>query len=175
MINLEPGEVIQFKVKKHWWKMFVWGFYLFVLSLIPIIIAGALLFFRKEVSDLKFINIFGFFYSMWLAILWVLFFIEWTDYRLDMWIVTNHRIVDVDQAGFFARDIATVELADIEDITIEMYGLLSTFFKFGTMTLQTAGSTNEFYIKYASNPEEVKGLIYSLVHNIKKHKHQDNP
>lgn len=175
MINLEPGEEIKFKIKKHWWKIFTWAFYLVGLAIIPLFIAGILIAISNKIIDEKTISIFGFFYCMWLGILWILFFVEWTDFRLDMWIVTNHRIVDVDQAGLFARDIAMVELQDVEDITIEMHGPIRTFLKFGTIMIQTAGSTNEFYINDIANPEEYREAIYSLVHRIKKHDHGNNP
>lgn len=167
MLSFEQDEKITLKVRKHWWRLFTWGFRMAVLAIIPLIVFSGLFAFSSEGIDNRSINLFGFFYSMWVAVLWTLFFIEWTDYRFDMWIVTNQRIVDIDQAGLFARDIATVRLSDIEDITIEMYGIFSTVFKFGTLMVQTAGSKNEFYIKNARNPEEVKAQIYSLIHNLK--------
>lgn len=166
MLSLEPDEQIILKVRKHWWRLFTWATRLFVLAGTPLLVFGALLAFSGKV-DVKTINLFGFFYSMWLGVLWILFFIEWTDYRFDVWIVTNNRIIDIDQAGLFSRDIATVRLEDIEDITVEMYGVFSTMFKFGTLMVQTAGSKNEFFIKNARNPEESKRDIYRLIHELK--------
>ncbi len=168
MFALQQDEKIILKVRKHWWRLFTWGFRMAMLALIPLIVFALLAVFSVEKIDTHTINLFGFFYSMWIAILWILFFIEWTDYRFDMWVVTNQRIVDIDQAGLFARDIATVRLSDIEDITIEMYGVFSTMLKFGTLMVQTAGSKNEFFIKNARNPEEVKEKIYSLIHSHKE-------
>jgi len=167
MLTFESDEKIILKVRKHWWRLFTWGFRLAVLAVIPLIVLGVIFALKGNILDNRAINIFGFFFSMWIAVLWILFFIEWTDYRFDMWVVTNQRIVDIDQAGLFARDIATVRLEDIEDITVEMYGVFSTMLKFGTLMVQTAGSKNEFYIKNAQNPEEAKKEIYSLIHKMK--------
>ena len=173
MFTLEENEQIILKVRKHWWRLFTWGFRLFLLAGIPLIVFGVLLAFSGG-AEVKTINLFGFFYSMWLGVLWILFFIEWTDYRFDVWIVTSNRIIDIDQAGLFSRDIATVRLEDIEDITVEMYGVFSTMFKFGTLMVQTAGSKNEFYIKNARNPEESKEKIYRLIHELKQENINDN-
>lgn len=167
MFTLEPDEKIIVKVRKHWWRLFTWGFRLFLLAGAPLIVFGALLAFSRGSIEVGTINLFGFFFTMWLGVLWILFFIEWTDYRFDVWVVTSNRIIDIDQAGLFSRDIATVRLEDIEDITIEMYGVFSTMFKFGTLMVQTAGSKNEFYIKNARNPEEAKQEIYKLIHELK--------
>ncbi len=171
MITLENDEKIILKVRKHWWRLFSWGFYMFCLAIGPALVGVVILFFAKSGIEPRLINMFGFFYAMWLAMLWILFFIEWTDYRFDVWIVTNQRIIDIDQAGLFSRDIATVRMDDIEDITVEMYGVFSTMFKFGTLMVQTAGSKNEFFIKNAQNPEQAKADIYSLIHKTKA---QDN-
>lgn len=168
MLAFEDDEILVAKVRKHWWPLFMWGVRMVSLALLPLIVFGVFMAFGKEQITERITYIFGLFYSMWVAVLWVLFFIEWTDYRFDMWVITNQRVVDIDQAGLFARDIATVRLDDIEDITVEMYGFFNTIFKFGTIMVQTAGSKNEFFLKKARNPEEAKRQIYSLIHNLEK-------
>lgn len=172
MLILEKDEIMIAKVRKHWWLLFTWGLRLSLLAILPLIVFGVISAMKEGGIETRIIYIFGFFYSMWVVVLWVLFFVEWTDYRFDMWVITNQRIVDIDQAGLFARDIATVRLKDIEDITVEMYGIFSTMLKFGTLMIQTAGSKNEFYLKNARNPEEAKRQIYSLIHAL-ENKEQD--
>ncbi len=168
VIELESGEYVVGLTRKHWWRLFTWGVGLGFLALLPVVALGVFVSFGdKEVSD-KILYTGGFFYSLWLLALWVMYFVEWTDYYLDVWVVTNHRVVDIDQAGLFSRDVATVRLEDIEDITVEVHGMLETFLKIGMITIQTAGSRNEFYLKNANNPEEAKQMIYSLVTESRK-------
>jgi len=166
MLAFEDDEILVAKVRKHWWPLFIWGVRMVFLAILPLIVFGVLLAFSSENITERITYIFGFFYTMWIAVLWALFFIEWTDYRFDMWVITNQRVVDIDQAGLFARNIATVRLEDIEDITVETYGFIKTIFKFGTLMVQTAGSKNEFFLKNARNPEEAKRQIYSLIHKL---------
>jgi uncharacterized membrane protein YdbT with pleckstrin-like domain len=105
-------------------------------------------------------KVFG--YSLWLLVLWVIFFIEWTDYYLDFWIITNRRIIDVEQNGFFHREITSFRFEQIQDITVETRGLIETFFKFGTLQIQTAGHSRDIIIRDAHYPEDARSLILRL-------------
>jgi len=105
-------------------------------------------------------NVFG--YSIWLLLLWIMFFIEWTDYYLDLWVITDSRILDVEQKGFFHREVTSFNYSQIQDITVETRGLIETFFKFGTLHIQTAGHNREIVIRDASRPEEARSLILRL-------------
>ena len=163
MINLEEGEYIVMKLRKHWWRIFCWGVGLVLAAFLPLLMGGLFLVFSSDAGSDKLFYIFGFFFSVWLTILWLLFFIEWTDYYLDVWVITNRRVVDIDHRGLFSRDVATVRLEDVEDTTAELHGFLPTLLKFGTITLQTAGSKNEFYMHNARDPEKAKQVIYGLI------------
>jgi membrane protein YdbS with pleckstrin-like domain len=168
MIELEDGEYIVTKVRKHWWRIFCWGFGMGTLAIFPLILLvlfGALI---SSESSSGYIYIVGFLYTVWLTILWVLFFVEWTDYYLDVWVITNRRVIDIDHIGLFSRDVSTVRLEDIEDITTELHGVLAITLKFGTITLQTAGSKNEFYLLNATDPEMARKVIHELVTDAKK-------
>lgn len=169
MIPLEEGEYIVAKFRKHWWRITIWGVSLLVLAFIPLFLLIIFFSIIPSVDAEKWTYMIGIGYTVWLTVLWLLFFIEWTDYYLDIWLVTNFRVVDIDHAGLFAREVSTVRLEDIEDITTESMGILATMLKFGTITLQTAGSKNEFYLKDAANPEYARKVIYGLVDDVKKH------
>lgn len=103
-----------------------------------------------------------FVYSLWLLVVWVTFFVEWTDYYLDLWIITNKRIIDVQQIGFFHREVTSFSYDRIQDITIETRGVIETLLKFGTLHIQTAGHNREIIIKDAYHPEDARSLILRL-------------
>ena len=44
------------------------------------------------------------------------------DFYLDLLIITNHRIIDINQLGLMARRIAEVDLSAIRDMTSEIKG-----------------------------------------------------
>ncbi len=98
-------------------------------------------------------------YFTYLILLWVSFFVEWTDFMLDTWILTDERLIDVEQLSLFSRRVSTLSLDRIQDITTTESGLLETFFGIGIVLVQTAGETQEFKIYGVKNPSRVKDII----------------
>ena len=106
----------------------------------------------------------GFFLtSLWALIIWQLIFARWTDYYYDMWIITNIRIIDIDQQGFFKRDVATlVSLNHIEDIKTQLKGIIGNLLGFGELQVQTAAAQREFVMEDIANPDRVEKVISRL-------------
>lgn len=151
--TLAPNEHVVGIFRKHpftvWVTAITYGF----LALVPII---AFPFISPEIIPTQWI---GICYWIYLLILWIGFFIYWTDFILDSWILTNERLVDIEQLGLFSRRISTLSLDRIQDVTTQESGLIDTFFKIGTVYIQTAGEQREFKIPSARNPERIKELI----------------
>ncbi len=101
---------------------------------------------------------------MYLTVLWVVGFVVWTDYYLDMWLLTDKRLIGVEQKGLFSREVSSLRLDRIQDIKVEISGVLDTFLHIGTVHVQTAGSEKEFMIPMARDPEHIKEQIL-LAHN----------
>ncbi len=104
--------------------------------------------------------------ATWILFVWVSLFIRFTNYYLDSWVITNKRIVDIDQKSLFTRTTATLNLDKIQDVRVEVGGLLRTVLGIGTIHIQTAGSETVFVIPDASSPEGVKTTIINLYHSV---------
>ncbi len=104
-----------------------------------------------------------FFSMIWWLMLLFMFFIEWLDYWLDAWIITDQRIIDIEQKGLFRREVSEFVLARVQDVTIETIGFIGTLLKFGNIRIQTAGE-KDFTIKMIPNLNEAKNLIMSFAH-----------
>lgn len=88
---------------------------------------------------------------------------EFFDYYLDVWIVTNERIVDIQLKGLFARTISETRLYRVQDVTAEMKGIFATLFDYGTVHVQTAGATGRFTFEQMSDPDTIVRGISKLV------------
>ncbi len=84
---------------------------------------------------------------MTMMFIWIAFFIVFIDYYLDVWIVTTERIVDIEQKGLFRREVAGLTLTKIQDVSMTQTGIIPTFFNYGDVTIQTAGSVPHFIFK----------------------------
>lgn len=116
------------------------------------------------------LNLALFLLSFYFLFLWYFLFKALTDFYLDTWIVTDHRILEIHQLGLFKRDISELRLSKIQDITVKIEGLLPTFFNYGRVIIQTAGVIPEFNFEQIPNPQQVKDKILQLYDQfIKQH------
>lgn len=175
MILIEEGEQIVKVVRRHWLVLMPMVFTLVISALAPLFLYRLFLSdflpfdaIMKDAIIQFFSHIKAFGYSLWLLILWVSFFVEWTDYYLDLWIITDRRIIDVEQKGFFHRSVTSFNFEQIQDITVVTRGFIETFLKFGTLHIQTAGHDVEIVIRDAHNPEEARSLILQLQNKAQK-------
>ncbi len=112
------------------------------------------------------------FLSLYYALTWVLFWYAWIDYYLDVWIITDKRVVNIKQQGLFSRSISEAKLYRIQDVQAEVHGLLPTFFHFGNVTIQTAGNETFAIFEQIPSPYETSREILKLVEYEKKHQEE---
>lgn len=98
-------------------------------------------------------------WAVWGLVLWALFWQFWTTYYMDIWVVTNRRIIDIDYRRLFDRDIAILRLDRVQDVTTKVTGIIGTLLHFGSVSLQSAGSDKEFVIDQIANPEMLRDGI----------------
>ena len=153
---LRENEKVLFEIRRHWYVLAVDSSFVVLLALIPIIVIASAGYFGFSEQALFLIF---FLSAAWLLILWSVFFIIWTNYYLDVWIITDQRIIDVEQFSLFSRDVSEFRLDRIQDITVEVKGFLPTMLKFGNIHVQTAGMGNEFHIMQTPEPYKVKDMI----------------
>jgi len=112
--------------------------------------------------------------SFYYLFVWVFFFFSFIDYYLDVWVITNERIIDIQQKGFFSRTISEQRLYRVQDVTSEVHGALPTIFKYGNVYAQTAGHQQRFFFHEIPNPGETRDLIIKLVERSKQKHHIKN-
>lgn len=106
--------------------------------------------------------------SVYFLTVWAMLFTSFVDYYLDFWIITNDRIINVEQ-HIFSRTIAELDLYKIQDVTGESKGFLQTMFNYGNVYVQTAGATERFIFEEVPNPREVAGKIIALAEEDRKY------
>lgn len=100
--------------------------------------------------------------ALYLLAIWQFLFKALTDYYLDTWFVTDHRILEIHQIGLFKRDISELRLFKIQDVNVKIEGMLPTFFNYGEVVVQTAGAIPEFKFEQVPEPQRVKDEILKL-------------
>lgn len=111
--------------------------------------------------------------SVYYLSIWLFFLTEFTDYYLDVWIVTNDRVVNTEQHGLFGRTVAELDLYKIQDVTSDVRGMLATFLNYGNVHVQTAGQKERFVFEEVPNPHEIRKRIIDLIETDRKYHVKD--
>ncbi|MBI5466952.1 MAG: PH domain-containing protein [Candidatus Kerfeldbacteria bacterium] len=104
--------------------------------------------------------------ALFYLFLWILMYGYWLDYYLDFFIVTNKRVVDIEQSGLFGRTVAEERLYRIQDVTSDTQGIMATMLRYGNVYVQTAGKKERFIFEHVANPEDVARTILHLTDKI---------
>ncbi len=84
------------------------------------------------------------------------------EYWLDVFILTERRILDIDQKGLFSRTVSELRLYRTQDVTAEIKGMLHTILDYGNVYIQTAGEIERFHFEDIPHPNHVAKLILEL-------------
>jgi len=103
-----------------------------------------------------------------LAVLGLLLY-GFIDYYLDVYIVTDSRIVDIKQNGLFKREISELHLHQVQDVNAKVNGLFPTLFHYGEVFVQTAGEADNFIFHSVPHPYRISKEIIDL---HEKHLHK---
>lgn len=124
--------------------------------LVPVVIG---VMFLTYLMTHDWLNLFLFISSTWYLGFWFAIFYSLTMYTLNTVIITDHRIIESDQHGFFNREISELHSHRIQDATTHTNGIIETFLKFGNVTVQTAGAEKQFVFHQIPRPDNVKDVI----------------
>jgi uncharacterized membrane protein YdbT with pleckstrin-like domain len=82
---------------------------------------------------------------------------------LDVLIITDRRIFEIEQHGLFRRESSTFRIDRIQDVTVDVKGVIATFLNFGDIHIHPAGEGHDFIGKMMSDPYSVKKQINEAI------------
>lgn len=162
MIELKEKEKIIIALHRHWILLIGEVVVISILLFTPVIGSFLIIDFIEEKFN-EFYYLFWFFFSLYLLLIYITFFIIWMDHYLDMWVVTDSRIIDIEHSGIFKREVSEFSLKNVQDVTIEIPGMIPSLLKYGNVIVQTAGEKS-FKVMQIPHPERVKDIIIKYSH-----------
>lgn len=166
-----PGEKIISILRRHQIVLFWFALYLAVMISLPFFVYDIFDFvFGVPLSGATF-SIFLFIVGLHLLFTAILSFSVYIDYYLDVWILTDQRILSIEQKGLFTRVINEVRYERIQDITSVVPGLVATYFKYGNIMIQTAAEKERMILKQIPDPIETRRQISEIYNNVLEHRH----
>lgn len=165
--ELEPGEKVILTARMHWF-IFAAGLLPYaILAIIPFALPSALSAFAAAAPLTKFISyqqpLFHIALGVWLLAVWTAAWGSFTRYYLNLWVLTNQRIVDITQRHFFSRKVSSLMLSRVQDVTTNVSGVLESLLGIGGITVQSAGAVDEFHMRGIPRPQHMRDLILRSV------------
>lgn len=166
-IQLHDDEEIVTLVRRHWFSIAVKGvadvlifiFFAFAMVFMDVLVSNA----QSGAVVHQVLALGVYLLALVGLLLWMHFFAVWSDHWLDVWVLTNKRIIDIEQKGFFTRQVSSFPIERIQDVTYETSGLIATWLHFGNVRIQTASISDDLIMKQIPFPEEVKEQIVSVL------------
>ncbi len=151
-IGLDEDEKIILEIRRYW-----------IVLLPPILKIFLALFVPGIFIDFIFKNIFLLIlFLIWFAIILGYAIYHGVRWYYDSFIITDKRIIDIDQKGVFSRNVSETTFDKIQDITYEVKGFLGTMLNYGDIAVQTASAQEKIAIKKIANPKQIQDQVISI-------------
>lgn len=86
---------------------------------------------------------------------WIAVFLD----RDNQLIITNENIIQSLRFAVFSKQVSQLNLAKIQDVSVDQHGILPNMFNFGVIEIETAGETANFRFLHTPDPNVVAKLI----------------
>ena len=168
-----PGSTLEehriHTMRAHWITLvpiFLAGLLVFVLP--PLAYEGFLLYRPDIFDDPTHFTLFVLGASIFFLFGLLFVFQTFIDYWLDVFIVTDKRILDIEQKGLFHRTVSELRLYRVQDVTAEVKGFLHTIFDYGDIYIQTAGERERFEFIDVAHPNQMAKTVLELAEEDRK-------
>ncbi|MDB5163326.1 MAG: hypothetical protein JWO54_614 [Candidatus Saccharibacteria bacterium] len=149
-----PDEELLFVFRRHLIAMRK-GFYLLLGSLVITAIPPLI---WQDNLELFLLPVFGF------ALGLILFFYHYTMWYFTIYVVTNQRIRQITQKGFFGKDVVELRLSKIQNISYNIPGFSGEIFGYGTIVIQTF--VGDLVIRNVEHPEKTYNKLQDAVSTV---------
>jgi len=149
--NLEQGKLVY---RRHFIEL-IWPTIL-TISMILLIVIFSVLIFSSEAVDIETYLPYIILFDGVLTFLAIsYFFMNWTFWYLDIWVVTEGRLIDSQLVTFFVHQRSELALEQIQDIRFTIPGTLAAIFNCGHILIQSAAKESNFTLMFIPNPGKV--------------------
>ncbi len=119
-----------------------------------------------------FFIIWSFTFALMLNILFWLFIcnfllIEWINHELDLYIITNNRIIWVEQVAFLNRIVSECNLWQVQEVNSSTKWFFSNMLNYWTLTIQTAWNLTTMKMDFCPDAIKQARKVLNIVDNYR--------
>jgi membrane protein YdbS with pleckstrin-like domain len=83
-------------------------------------------------------------------------------WQKNVFVITTHRLIDIDQRGFFDQVVSEIPYDQIEDVSGRVKGFWGTIFRYGIITIQTGSGKVQIIVEKIKQPLYLQQEINEL-------------
>lgn len=158
------GEQVKVVLRRHIFFLILGYIYTILIALVSLILYFILPSFYPLLIEEETISIVYDLAFLLIALFLVyIMFLKWVNYYLDSYLITNQRLLSVDQEGMFHRRVAEADVGNVQDVKVLVKGFFATLIKFGNVRVQTASADSRtLYLDDVPAPYILKDLVLKL-------------
>lgn len=156
-IGLEPDEHLHMVVRKHW-IIFVelWASLLFLVGMcIGVYFIGS---FGHIPTIFTVLTMLG---LMMVGLQYI--FINWVNDELDILILTNKRIIALEQIKFLDRKLSQASIDQVQEVNASTSWFLGNILHYGNLSIQTAGDASDFHLSQIAESLETSRIVHRYI------------
>ncbi len=151
--NMRPWEKELMTIRRHWIVYVFLGVYF--LSAVILTIVLYIVFWFNILTNMS------------MVVLWLFFslflYIEWLNHELDMYVVTNNRVIWIDQISFLNRTVSECNLWQVQEVNSKTSWLLANIFNYWTLSIQTAWNKTTLRMDFSPNAIQWARKVLNIV------------
>ena len=160
--NMRPWETVSMVIRRHW--IIYAMLWLYLLLWILITFSLYMIIWTSGFTNMLVI-IFWLFFSLFL-------YIEWLNHELDLYIVTNNRIIWVEQKSFLDRTVSECNLWQVQEVNSSTKWFFANILNYWDIYIQTAGSaTSTLKMSFAPDALQWARKILNIVDDYRDKQH----
>lgn len=152
LLTGKEGETIKVIIRKHWIMDLRVLLITFIMYVLPAMIFMSLIiaywpdFFNEGMA---FVTLGVLIYLLYAELM---LYIKWLNEELDILVVTNFRLINLEQVKFMERTVSETNLHQIQDVKGVEKGIFGNLLHYGDLQIQTASEKVAFCIKSVPHP-----------------------
>ncbi len=162
---LRENEQIIMTLHRHWIILVFHFFSLFSLIASSIV----LLAYQTSIVEIVWSAV----YWGGISIYWIIFLtfilILWINDELDLFIITDTRVIWIEQISVLSRTVTEFSLDRVQEVNAHTAGIIQTLFWYGDVHIHTASDTSNIIVKYAPDPIESARKINNIIQEHRMH------
>lgn len=155
--NLRDWEKVEMVIRRHWIVFVILGLHAFIWLIINVVLYSL---FWAEL----WVNIFTLIYLMGFS---VYMYVEWINHELDMYVITNNRIIWIEQIGFLNREVSQCALNDVQEVNSKTKWFFANMFNYWNLTIQTAWNASNFRMEFVPDSLQASRKVLNTVEEYK--------